>query len=118
MNLDLPYGVARPPGGEPRCVVRLCERAVDLSALDLPVAPGTFEAAALNPFLALGEQAWADVHGRLEELADPELPGWPLDEVFGVDDLNASDLRDRLKRAEDELHNAEEGSEERRVAVG
>ena len=39
-----------------------------------------------------------------------------VDEVFGVDDLNASDLRDRLKRAEDELAAAEEGSEERRVA--
>ena len=39
-----------------------------------------------------------------------------VDEVFGVDDLNASDLRDRLKRAEDELEAAEEGSEERRVA--
>ena len=39
-----------------------------------------------------------------------------VDEVFGVDDLNASDLRDRLKRAEDELEGAEEGSEERRVA--
>src|SRR3954466_10351221 len=39
-----------------------------------------------------------------------------VDEVFGVDDLNASDLRDRLKRAEDEVENAEEGSEERRVA--
>jgi fumarylacetoacetase len=81
VNLDVPYGVARPPGGEPRCVIRLGERAVDLSALDLPVPPGTFEADALNPFLALGEQAWADVHGRLEELADPQLPGWPLDEV-------------------------------------
>jgi F-type H+-transporting ATPase subunit epsilon len=39
-----------------------------------------------------------------------------VDEVFGVDDLNASDLRDRLKRAEDEMEGAEEGSEERRVA--
>jgi len=39
-----------------------------------------------------------------------------VDEVFGVDDLNASDLRDRLKRAEDEAANAEEGSEERRAA--
>ena len=39
-----------------------------------------------------------------------------VDEVFGVDDLNASDLRDRLKRAEDELEGAEEGTEERRVA--
>ena len=39
-----------------------------------------------------------------------------VDEVFGVDDLNASDLRDRLKRAEDELEGAEEGTEERRAA--
>jgi F-type H+-transporting ATPase subunit epsilon len=39
-----------------------------------------------------------------------------VDEVFGVDDLNAGDLRDRLQRAEDEAANAEEGSEERRAA--
>ena len=39
-----------------------------------------------------------------------------VDEVFGVDDLNASDLRDRLNRAEEELSSAEEGSEERRLA--
>ncbi len=40
-----------------------------------------------------------------------------VDEVFPVDELNASDLRDRAKRAEDELANAEEGSEEARVAA-
>jgi len=40
-----------------------------------------------------------------------------VDEVFPVDQLNASDLRDRAKRAEDELANAEEGSEEARVAA-
>ena len=39
-----------------------------------------------------------------------------VDEVFKVDDLNASDLQERLKRAEDELSSADEGSEERRVA--
>ncbi len=39
-----------------------------------------------------------------------------VDEVFSVDDLNASELRDRLSRAEEELANAEEGSEERRLA--
>ena len=39
-----------------------------------------------------------------------------VDEVFSVDKLNASDLRDRLQRAEDELSAAEEGSEERRAA--
>src|SRR4051812_12821776 len=39
-----------------------------------------------------------------------------VDEVFGVDDLDAADLRDRLRRAEDEVDSSEEGSEERRVA--
>ena len=40
-----------------------------------------------------------------------------VDEVFPVDQLDASDLRDRLKRAEDELADAEEGSEEARAAA-
>ena len=40
-----------------------------------------------------------------------------VDEVFPVDQLNASELRDRAQRAEDELANAEEGSEEARVAA-
>jgi F-type H+-transporting ATPase subunit epsilon len=39
-----------------------------------------------------------------------------VDEVFEVDKLNASDLRDRLQRADDELSSAEEGTEERRAA--
>jgi F-type H+-transporting ATPase subunit epsilon len=39
-----------------------------------------------------------------------------VDEVFGVDDLNAADLRDRLQRAEDELSSAEDGSEEQASA--
>jgi fumarylacetoacetase len=82
VTLDLPYGVARPPGEQPpRCVVRLGDRALDLSTLDLPVPPGTFEAPSLNGFLALGQQAWEDTHGRIAELADPELPGWALDDV-------------------------------------
>ena len=40
-----------------------------------------------------------------------------VDEVFPVDELNAADLRDRARRAEDELANAEEGSEEARAAA-
>jgi F-type H+-transporting ATPase subunit epsilon len=39
-----------------------------------------------------------------------------VDEVFDVDDLDVSDLRDRLKRAEDELSKAEDGTEEKRAA--
>ena len=40
-----------------------------------------------------------------------------VDEVFPVDELNASDLRDRAQRAEDELANTEKGSEEARAAA-
>jgi F-type H+-transporting ATPase subunit epsilon len=39
-----------------------------------------------------------------------------VDEVFGVDDLDAADLRDRLQRSEDEVSSSEEGTEERRAA--
>ena len=40
-----------------------------------------------------------------------------VDEVFSVDDLDAADLRDRLKQAEEALSNAEDGSEEARIAA-
>ena len=40
-----------------------------------------------------------------------------VDEVFPVEDLDAADLRDRAQRAEEELSNAEEGSEEARAAA-
>jgi F-type H+-transporting ATPase subunit epsilon len=40
-----------------------------------------------------------------------------VDEVFPVDELDTGDLRSRLDRAEQELSNAEEGSEEARVAA-
>jgi F-type H+-transporting ATPase subunit epsilon len=39
-----------------------------------------------------------------------------VDEVFPVDELNAGDLQDRLRRAEEALSGAEEGSEEARQA--
>jgi fumarylacetoacetase len=72
----LPFGVAAPPGGAPRCVARRDEGLVDLDALartgrlgDLP--PGVFAGAALNPFLALGAGVWRDVRARLLELDPP-----------------------------------------------
>ena len=39
-----------------------------------------------------------------------------VDEVFEVDQLDRSDLQDRLKRAEEEISKAEEGTEEMRAA--
>jgi F-type H+-transporting ATPase subunit epsilon len=40
-----------------------------------------------------------------------------VDEVFPVDDLDSGDLRSRLDRAEQELSNADEGTEEQRAAA-
>ena len=57
---------------------------------------------------------YAQGEGFLQMTGDTALV--LVDEVFKVDDLNASELRDRLQRAEDELSSAEEGTEERRVA--
>jgi F-type H+-transporting ATPase subunit epsilon len=39
-----------------------------------------------------------------------------VDEVFEIDDLDRSELQDRLKRAEQECEKAEEGTEELRAA--
>ena len=40
-----------------------------------------------------------------------------IDEAFAIDDLDTSELRSRLERAEKELSDAEEGSEEERAAA-
>jgi F-type H+-transporting ATPase subunit epsilon len=40
-----------------------------------------------------------------------------VDEAFALEDLDAGDLRDRLRRAEDQLSRAEEGTEEQRAAA-
>jgi fumarylacetoacetase len=80
---NLPYGVAAPPGGAPRCVVRLGDDAIDLDALqregrlgDLP--EGTFAGAALNPFLALGRSVWERTRERIQAALD-DAPRFPLD---------------------------------------
>jgi len=39
-----------------------------------------------------------------------------VDEVFEIDDLDAGNLEDRLRRAEEEIENSEEDTEERRAA--
>ena len=39
-----------------------------------------------------------------------------VDEIFEIDELNTGDLEERLQRAESEIENAEEGTEEMRAA--
>lgn len=69
---NLPYGVIRRPGGEPRAAVRLGDDALDLAAVAgaglLDVPAGTFDGPTLNPFLALGRPTWTAVRARLTEL--------------------------------------------------
>jgi fumarylacetoacetase len=77
---NLPFGVVRAPGGPPRPAVRVGEHALILDDLAragrLPVAPDTFAAPVLNPFLALGEPTWRAVRAALGELLRaPRAPG-------------------------------------------
>ena len=39
-----------------------------------------------------------------------------VDEIFEIDELDSGDLEDRLRRAEEEIENSEEDTEERRAA--
>jgi F-type H+-transporting ATPase subunit epsilon len=39
-----------------------------------------------------------------------------VDEIFEIDELDAGNLEDRLRRAEEEIENSEEDTEERRAA--
>ena len=76
---QLPFGVFSTGGGEPRVGVRIGDRVLDLARLASdgvigvgPPAGGVFGARTLNPFLALGPEAWEPVRHRLTELlCDP-----------------------------------------------
>ncbi|HKA85260.1 MAG TPA: fumarylacetoacetase [Acidimicrobiales bacterium] len=75
----LPFGVFSAGGGEPRLGVRIGDRVLDLARLASdglvgvgPAGGGVFASGTLNPFLALGPDAWLSVRGRLTELlCDP-----------------------------------------------
>jgi fumarylacetoacetase len=80
---NLPYGIARPPGGAPRAVARLHDDAIDLDALqragrlhELPER--VFARDSLNPFLALGRAAWERTRAQLQAALD-DAPRFPLE---------------------------------------
>jgi fumarylacetoacetase len=80
---NLPYGIAKPPGGAPRAVARLHDDAIDLDALQRAgrldgLPEGVFAHASLNPFLALGRPAWERARGQLQGALD-DAPRFPLD---------------------------------------
>ncbi|UIF90959.1 fumarylacetoacetase [Cupriavidus sp. UYPR2.512] len=70
---NLPYGVFSTKGQAPRVGVAIGDQVLDLAALDeaglLPaIAKGTFAAASLNRFIALGKPVWSETRKRLTAL--------------------------------------------------
>jgi fumarylacetoacetase len=78
---NLPYGVFRAPGQEPRLGVAIGDRVLDLAALDeaglldgLPGGARPWRAGSLNPLLAAGPLVWKALRARLAELLDERCP--------------------------------------------
>ncbi|BCL14341.1 fumarylacetoacetase [Micromonospora sagamiensis] len=73
---NLPYGVFRHGGREPRIGVRVADLVFDLAGAEeagLVLAAGAFGSPTLNDFMALGRPQWTAVRQRLVELlTDPE----------------------------------------------
>ncbi|MGH9225625.1 MAG: fumarylacetoacetate hydrolase family protein [Acidimicrobiales bacterium] len=75
---NLPYGVARLPGGGATCVSALDGDVIDLAALASAGAfdviaglvPGVLAQPSLNRFLACGRAVWSGVRTRLGEMID------------------------------------------------
>jgi fumarylacetoacetase len=66
---NLPFGVVRRAGEPPRPAVRVGEHALVLQPLaEAGLLPDVFAGPVLNPFLALGRPAWADVRERIAAL--------------------------------------------------
>ncbi|MEU4402732.1 fumarylacetoacetase [Micromonospora orduensis] len=72
---NLPYGVFRSEGGQPRIGVRIGSWVFDLAgaeAADLVLAAGALCRPTLNEFMALGRPQWTSVRQRITELlTDP-----------------------------------------------
>ncbi|WP_354683662.1 fumarylacetoacetase [Cupriavidus necator] len=74
---NLPYGVFSTKGQSPRVGVAIGDQVLDLAALDEagllpPAAKGTFAAASLNRFIALGKPVWTETRKRLTALLSGE----------------------------------------------
>ncbi|TDC77095.1 fumarylacetoacetase [Micromonospora sp. KC606] len=72
---NLPYGVFRYDGREPRVGVRIADLVLDLAgaeAVGLVLAAGTLGRPTLNDFMALGRPQWTSVRQRIVDLlTDP-----------------------------------------------
>ena len=73
----LPYGVF---GDERRVGVRFGDGVLDLGGIDTGVDPATWRGS-LNPFLALGREAWSGVRAAARDAIEAGAELVPLDEV-------------------------------------
>lgn len=64
---NLPFGAFSIDGGTPRIGVRLEDGVIDVGVIDLGVPAIAFAGPTLNPFLALGRDAWTTARARLQE---------------------------------------------------
>jgi len=69
---NLPYGVFAVAGGSPRVGVAIGDQILDLTALESTGALSSdfFASGTLEPLLAGGRAAWADMRGRVRELLE------------------------------------------------
>lgn len=77
---NLPYGVAAPPGGAPRCVVAIGDQALDAAAAEragligLGGAGMLLQSGAWNPVMAAGPAVWDDLRAQLTALLAENAP--------------------------------------------
>ena len=75
----LPYGVFSVAEGTPKVGARLGDRVLDLAAAG---GPPEFAHHSLNPFLALGRDAWAEARLFIQTIAERDaVPSYALDDV-------------------------------------
>lgn len=99
---NLPFGVFRRPGHEPRVGVAYGDNVLALAVLvEAGLLSGlgpVFRRSKLNAFLAMGRQAWEDTRGQLQELLQSEdLPVAalvPLDQVEMLLPVDVGDFVD------------------------
>jgi fumarylacetoacetase len=77
----LPYGVFSTEGSAPRVGVRYGDTGVDM-VVDVATVRPQLDRPALNEFLALGPDAWAETRAEIAQLVEADgLPATPLDAV-------------------------------------
>jgi fumarylacetoacetase len=100
---NLPYGVVRPAGGEPRVGVAIFDHVFDLAAaqagghLDgVSLPPGVFATQSLNAFLELGPDAWRATRAAVRRLLEQpqDLPLLKRDEVETLLPIDVGDYVD------------------------